>query len=108
MVVCLERGADLPLPLTVSCFSKIQIGSTFPVPADLGSPEKRVVKWVCVCVSYFLFLDQHLKIYRTDLCQVCGVGKTTAADDQSEISFRPLPSSDVVMTSIFCWLYPQN
>ena len=32
MVICLERGADLhmaqqiPLPLTVSCFSKIQIG----------------------------------------------------------------------------------
>ena len=44
MVVCLERGADLhmaqlmPLPLTVSCFSKIQIGFTFLVPADLGSP----------------------------------------------------------------------
>ena len=37
-----ERGADLhtaqlmPLPLTVSCFSKIQIGFTFLVPADLG------------------------------------------------------------------------
>ena len=34
MVICLERGADLhmaqlmPLPLTVSCFSKIQIGFT--------------------------------------------------------------------------------
>jgi len=44
MVVCLERGADfhvaqlMPLPLTVSCFSKIQIGFTFLVPADLGSP----------------------------------------------------------------------
>jgi len=39
MVICLERGADLhmvqlmPLPLTVSCFSKIQIGFTFLVPA---------------------------------------------------------------------------
>jgi len=37
--ICLERGADLhmaqlmPLPLTVSCFSKIQIGFTFLVPA---------------------------------------------------------------------------
>ena len=39
----------MPLPLTVSCFSKIHIGSTFLVPADLGSPGKRVVKWVCVC-----------------------------------------------------------
>ena len=54
MVVSLERGADLhmaqltPLPLTVSCFSKIQIGFTFLVPAHLSSPRKRAVKWVCV------------------------------------------------------------
>ena len=46
MVICLERGADLhmaqlmPLPLTVSCFSKIQIGFTFLVMAHLGSPGK--------------------------------------------------------------------
>ena len=50
MVICLERGADLhmaqpmPLPLTVSCFSKIQIGFTFLVPAHLGSPGKMAVK----------------------------------------------------------------
>ena len=56
MVICLERGADLhmaqlmPLPLTVSCVSKIQIGFTFLVPAHLGSPEQRAVKRVCVCV----------------------------------------------------------
>jgi len=56
MVVCLQRGADLhmvqlmPLPLTVSCFSKIQIGFTFLVPAHLGSPGQRAVKRVCVCV----------------------------------------------------------
>jgi len=55
MVVCLEQGADLhmaqltPLPLTVSCFTKIQIGFTFLVPAHLGSPGKRAVKRVCVC-----------------------------------------------------------
>ena len=58
MVICLERGADLhmaqpmPLPLTVSCFSKIQIGSTFLVPAHLGSPGKRAVKRMCVCVCF--------------------------------------------------------
>ena len=52
MVVCLEQGADLhmaqlmPLPLTISCFSKIQIGFTFLVPAHMGSPGKRAVKWV--------------------------------------------------------------
>ena len=56
MVICLERGADLhtaqlmPLPLTVSCSSKIQIGFTFLVPAYPGSPGKRAVKHVCVCI----------------------------------------------------------
>ena len=56
VVVCLERGADLhmaqlmPLPLTVSCFSKIQIGFTFLVPAHLGSPGQRAVKRVSVCL----------------------------------------------------------
>ena len=57
MVICLELGADLhmaqlmPLPLSVSCYSKIQIGFTFLVPAHPGSPAQRAVKWyVCVCV----------------------------------------------------------
>jgi len=56
MVICLERDADLhmaqwiPLPLTLSCFSKIQIGFPFLVPAHPGSPGKRVIKWVCVIV----------------------------------------------------------
>jgi len=55
VVIYLERGADLhmfqlmPLPLTVSCFSKIQIGFTFLVPAHLGSPGKMAVKRVRVC-----------------------------------------------------------
>jgi len=41
----------MPLPLTVSCFSKIQIGFTFLVPANLGSPEKGPLNGcVCVCV----------------------------------------------------------
>jgi len=45
VVICLERGADLhmeqlmPLPLTVSCFSKIKIG--------FCSPGKRLLN-VCV------------------------------------------------------------
>ena len=54
VVICLERGADLhmaqlmPLPLTVSCFSKIQTGVSFLVLAHLGSPGQRAVKRVCV------------------------------------------------------------
>ena len=46
MAIFLERGADLhmaqlmPLPDTVSCFSEIQIGVSFLVPAHPGSPGK--------------------------------------------------------------------
>jgi len=52
MVICLERGADLhmaqlmPLPLTVCCFSKIQIGFISLVSADLGCPGKMAIKRV--------------------------------------------------------------
>jgi len=38
-----------PMPLTVSCFNKIQIGFTFLVPAHPGSPGQNAVKQVCVC-----------------------------------------------------------
>ena len=48
--LCLERGADclqmaqlMPLPLTVSCFSKIRVGFTFLVPAHPGSPGQSAV-----------------------------------------------------------------
>jgi len=62
MVICLEQGADLhmaqlmPLPLTVCCFSKFQIGFTFLVPAHPGSPGKRAIKRVCVCVTVWSML----------------------------------------------------
>jgi len=52
MVISLERGADLhmaqlmPLPITVSFSSKIQIGFTFLVPAYPGRPGKEAVKWL--------------------------------------------------------------
>jgi len=70
VVICLERGADLhmaqlmPLPLTVSCFSKIQIGFTFLIPDHQGSPGKGPLNGcVCVCVvkhdriCFSLFFD---------------------------------------------------
>jgi len=56
VVICPDLVADLhmaqlvPLPLTVFCFSKIQIGFTFLVPVHPGSPGQRAVKRVCVCV----------------------------------------------------------
>jgi len=36
----------MPLPLTVSCCSKIQIGFTFLVPAYPGCLGKEAVKWL--------------------------------------------------------------
>jgi len=56
------RGADLhmaqlmALPLTISCFSKIQIGFTFLVPAHPSSPRKKAVKRVCVSFMFSLYV----------------------------------------------------
>ena len=58
MVICLERGADLhmsqlmPLLLTISRFSKIQIGFAFPVLVvlDKGPLNVRACACVCLCV----------------------------------------------------------
>ena len=60
VLICLKRSTDLhtaelmPLPLIISCFSKIQIGFTFLVPAHLGSPGKgplnrHVCVWLLSC-----------------------------------------------------------
>ena len=71
----------MPLPLTVSCFSKIQIGFTFLVPADLGSPEKGPLnECVSVCVSvirmsnrrrdfllHFYFVDSRTCVWQARL-----------------------------------------
>jgi len=69
VVVCLEQGADLhmaqlmTLPLTVSCFTKIQISFTFLVLAHLGSPGKRAVNG-CVCVLVDNLGDNSVSSYR--------------------------------------------
>ena len=85
MVIHLKRGADLhmaqlmPLPLTVACFSKIQIGFTFLLPAHPRSPGQRDVKRVCVCVTrhqiyritstHHKFCSNHLFIHtRLGIC----------------------------------------
>jgi len=76
MVICLERDADLhmaqlmPLPLTVSYFSKIQIGFAFLVPAHPGSPGKRAVKWVCVCVIFVVPLNRNISTVLLMWCDV--------------------------------------
>jgi len=62
VVICLEQDADLHmaqlmlLTITVSCFSKIQIGFSFLVPAHPGSPGKRAAR---VCVSVCVY-NRHL------------------------------------------------
>ena len=100
MVICLELGADLhmaqlmPLPLAVSCFSKIQIGFTFLVPAHLGSPGQRAVKrvWVCSCSTC-------KRLYRDVLLTV-----STSLTSESESV--PLSSSESLFISsdwITCW-----
>ena len=69
VVICLERGADLhmaqlmPLPLTISSFSKIQIGFIFLVPTHPGSPGQRVVKRVCVQPALVIGWNNHCKFY---------------------------------------------
>ena len=96
MVICLERGADLhmaqltPLTITVSCFSKIQIGFAFLVPAHPGSPGKRPLNGcVCVCVLCALYVTHSLCFLccnfttmlhcRSELRSVCSA--TTHADN---------------------------
>jgi len=67
MAVCLELGADLhmaqlmPLPLTVSCFNKIQIGFTFLVPAHPGSTGKGPLNG-CVCVVVVVSISNCLNV----------------------------------------------
>jgi len=55
VVICLERGAVhmaqlMPLPLTVSCFSKIQVGLPFWYRLTLVVPEKGPLNG-CVCTE---------------------------------------------------------
>jgi len=42
----LHMAQLMPLPLTVSCFSKIHIGFTFLVLARPGSTGQKAVKWM--------------------------------------------------------------
>ena len=62
MVICLERGADLhmtqlmPLPLTVSCFSKIQVGLPFWYRLTWVVPEKGQLNVCRICSHFGLHL----------------------------------------------------
>ena len=51
------RLAYFQADATATCFSKIQIGFAFLVPAHLSSPGKRAVKRVCVLYCFYAFTD---------------------------------------------------
>ena len=77
MVICLERGADLhmaqlmPLPLTVSCLSKIQTGTVVPfwywlawVVTDKGPLNGCVCVCVWIALKYALVLvGDHMDLF---------------------------------------------
>ena len=56
----------MPLLLTVSCFSKIQIGFTFLVPAHPGSPGKGLLNG-CMCVVLHVSLSFETLLLLTNL-----------------------------------------
>ena len=110
MVICLERGADLhmaqlmPLPLTVPCFSKIQIGFTFLVPAHPGSPGKRAVKRVCVCVCRFLIHTE------TVVC-LCSSSSSMEEHIQNVYTLRPIKTtatSDTITSTYVLIIFGRN
>ena len=65
MVICLERGADLhmaqlmPLPLTISCFSEIQIGLPFWYWLTWVVPEKGPLNRCMYVCTYLPWQTQH-------------------------------------------------
>jgi len=79
MVIRLEQSADLhiaqlmPLPLTVSCFSKIQIGFTFLVPAHPCSSGIRAFERMRVCsaVAGYIWYNPTINLLHVILNQIC-------------------------------------
>jgi len=103
-VVCLERGADLhmaqlmPLPLTVSCFSKIQTGFTFLVQDRPGSPGKGAVNRTCV-------VDQHdinvnVNDVNVNINSTVSFCNCNAANHLSH-TLNPSPSTEYCICSIY-------
>ena len=103
MVICLDRGADLrmaqlmPLPLTVSCFSKIQIGFTFLVPAHPGSPGQRGVNRVRV---YRLGLGPYIPAVSVSVSwrdvQLIGTAAAAASRPFSTVAPAPPPHQPII------------
>ena len=100
----------MPLPLTVSCFSKIQIGFTFLVPAHPGSPGQRAVKRVwgvrlgLELYGYCLwlrpgFLVSKQQVYSSSPLRelTCHMGSHSVTCHPAEVTFPPLPQPKLVL-----------
>ena len=99
MVICLERGADLhmaqlmPLPLTVSCFSKIRLVLPSWYRLTRVVPEKMVVKCLNVCnrkivVRYFVNRATELQ------AQLCGFRRRVLKTLLAELIERAMESGN--------------
>ena len=119
MVVCLEWGADLhtvqlmPLPLTFSCFSKIQIGFTFLLLAHLGSPRQRAIKWVCVGVCGCVFCYHKDSLFLTsEKCLLSDCSRMALTNGLLYVTLQSLLRSDtlccVVQRSQSHWCHPRS
>ena len=100
----------MPLPLTVSCFSKVQIGFTFLVPAHPGSPGKRAVKRVCVYPQdggesrLTLKLRHSHLMYRIEYRIVDGWAAAAAAAAACSVS----PTADACKLVVFVMRAPRR
>ena len=106
MVICLERGAHLHtaqlMPLTVSCFSKIQIGFTFLVPAHLGSPGQRAVKRVhvyLVSARHIVWHGVNLEVDDKPVRERRHSGTKAHTDNQKHNSSRPFYWTQYIQTA---------
>jgi len=128
MVICLKRGADLhmaqlmPLPLTVSCFNKIQTGFTFLLLAYACSPGKGPLNvCVCVCACVCVYVVYILWVFGIVVCitdmlcvevdwrNLCPITFCTASTPKIDTSQRCVifvsSSLSLYLTSMSCDLY---
>ena len=93
----------MPLPLTVSCFSKIQIGFTFLVPAHPGSHRQSAVKQVCVCVCVLLYLEPTIFKVGRDVSHGSHVMVAPTLITEAQCRGIDLPPNLVsLISSIYC------
>jgi len=91
----------MPLPLTVSFFSKIQIGFTFLVPAHPGSPGQRAVKLLCLkCLlpSVLTLLVGHQKEHPACKNLIC---MERGANCMHMVQLMPVPSKTPSSLALF-------